>query len=94
MFFQDMPRTYTRKTAPVSPEAIERAMRDVSTKILSFSRAAKMRNVSRSTLGRRRKNGEHKFHKNKIFSPSLENNLCLRLIAFSLTMTGLSNLDF
>ena len=88
-----MPRTYRRKTAPVSPEAIERAMLDVSTKRLSLSRAAKRHNVSRSTLGRRRKNGEHKFHKKKIFSPFLENNLCLRLIAFSLRKIGLSNLD-
>ena len=49
-----------------------------------------MHNVSRSTLGRRTKNGEHKF-RNKNFSPSIENNLCLR--RFSLTKTGLSNLD-
>ena len=88
-----MPRTYRRKTAPVSPEAIERAMLDVATKRLSLSRAAKMHSVSRSTLGRRRRNGEHKFHKNKIFSPSLESNLCLRLLAFSLTKSGLSDLD-
>ena len=53
-----------------------------------------MHSVSRSTLGHRRKNGEDKFHKNKLFSLSLEINLCLRLIAFSLSKTRLSNLGF
>ena len=67
-FFQGTSRTYKRKTVPVSPEAIQRAMLDVSTKRISLSRAAKMHNVSQSTLGRRRENAEHVSQKESFFT--------------------------
>ena len=91
-YFRKMPRSYKRKI-PLTSQRIEQALYDIRENGLSVKRAASLNNVSRTTLSRRQKYpvDKNSYHGNRLFSPMLEEELSMKLIAFALRQKEVTN---